>query len=713
MARRKQEIKLIKSPRKQKTYEFENLTRYEVTTIADLLRYMHEAFERREYCVKYAENGTVVQPRSRQHIMNNNKNLNQFQDKNEKLKEKDRKLGCSVSHCLVIMKLTYKNSINKLKKKCVFSFIDCAAYPRLKEQFGNKYESNDYDSLRKSFIELGNVLTAINTGSPSQSNWKEWPLTQSLYPIIKPKQGNPQLLFVLNCREAIFLREQTMATLRFANLPMIDPMLLLMIENNRRRIKKLNTLLHKEKEKNQNPKSVNVPGLSVNDSNKSNKSKNSNGNGNGNGLKDVNSNTTNMDKNGKNTKTNESLSIQRITRLQSRLEQLTSDKEKLSEKYNNIKSEYNILTLKYVELTNSFNEHKNMENLLRQDLKDVTKRYNDLKKQESERKNLINDNILSQIHGFGNTFHQHLKSFRAKSMRIDVSDLTSLDGKVDIKKHSNSKRRNKNSHDNQQLEAQDPDSDLESLDQETNTWINTVSKHIETLESLRADFERKYRNVKKENSNLQDKCDNYESTVDLLSKQLTKYKSTMIEKKMYNETVAQLNGIIDDRNNDIQNYIKEMELLNNSNDNELKQWKEQQGIYQTHIKDLETQIEELKKTTNNSNSNSSSNSNSNSGDDDENENDNNNGNDYDSIPQSHRRHLSSFDDSDLPNDHATSPTSPNKMMDGSYYARDDYIHNPNNVCVCLFFCLFCVGNWDLWALTAWFDPFAIVSACGS
>ena len=114
----------------------------------------------------------------------------------------------------------------------------------------------------------GNVITALHRGSQDIYNgtnggyndtqsvqksipWKDNILTQTLHSLCTSQTPSKMLLF-LNCSLKSYLYEETLATLRFGNLAMTDPMLLNVMDNYRKKIKSLHSKISKYKHKSQN-----------------------------------------------------------------------------------------------------------------------------------------------------------------------------------------------------------------------------------------------------------------------------------------------------------------------------------------------------------------------------------------------------------------------------------------------------------------------------
>jgi len=144
----------------------------------------------------------------------------------------------------------------------IFNFIDCASYPRIDYAAQSERDKLDYQHLNFSFIQLNALMTRIAKKNDLRIDERESALTKLLYPIRQSRQDvalqhtspphsvyadmdactadeHGKLLVMINCTLDASLRAETMATLRFGNLPTVDPFILGMMEKQRHRIKKL------------------------------------------------------------------------------------------------------------------------------------------------------------------------------------------------------------------------------------------------------------------------------------------------------------------------------------------------------------------------------------------------------------------------------------------------------------------------------------------
>ncbi|ETO30848.1 hypothetical protein RFI_06273, partial [Reticulomyxa filosa] len=150
------------------------------------------------------------------------------------------------------------------KKKSQFIFADCAGYTtmdRKQRKADEKKDNYDMRYLSNAFFNLGALLTAVpkkrKTDEQSASSaanggveWKQSLLTQALHPIgtwleqpnsPAPTDG-PQVVLIVTCSFEEKFYDETLATLRFGNFPLVDPMLLVIVDKYQREITKLQAL---------------------------------------------------------------------------------------------------------------------------------------------------------------------------------------------------------------------------------------------------------------------------------------------------------------------------------------------------------------------------------------------------------------------------------------------------------------------------------------
>eukprot|EP01083_Nonionella_stella_P309667 1097618_1 len=216
------------------TYDHQNVTKVTISSIADVLRYMYQAFHNRKYVRKYHDNRTKF------------------------------KYEQSKSHCVATLKLIFKKKTTNDLYKVSMVFIDCGAYCKsvanvvasAGQSHRPKYSTQtleDSQYINRAFLCLGNVVTALHRASQGQQGenegdipWKDNNLTQTLHSLCTANTPSKVLLF-LNCSLKSQLYEETLATLRFGNLAMTDPMLLNVMDNYRKKIKSLNVKIVKYK----------------------------------------------------------------------------------------------------------------------------------------------------------------------------------------------------------------------------------------------------------------------------------------------------------------------------------------------------------------------------------------------------------------------------------------------------------------------------------
>eukprot|EP01084_Bolivina_argentea_P297578 512689_1 len=184
------------------SYDYQNLTKVTITSIADVLRFMYQAFNNRKYVRTYS---------------------------------KESKYKKSKSHTIVRLELSFKKKGTNELYKVSMIFVDCGAYYKCI----NNNEDSQY--INRAFLSLGNVITGIHRGNYTSNNWKDNILTQTLSPLCTSSTSTTpsKILLFLNCSLSSYLYEETLATLRFGNLAMTDPMLLSILDNYRKKIKLL------------------------------------------------------------------------------------------------------------------------------------------------------------------------------------------------------------------------------------------------------------------------------------------------------------------------------------------------------------------------------------------------------------------------------------------------------------------------------------------
>ena len=224
----------LKKNKKTNEYYLKNLTQIKIKKISSFLKNMHLAHENRKYYIN-----------------------------------KKHTISFSRCHMFAIIKLNVYtiNGIddngNKQKQKIsstILNFIDCASYPQINYKPKTENDRIDYQHLNFSFIQLNALMTRIAKKNDLTIDNRESVLTKLLYPIRQnhrtltnvaphsPKYKEPmnhniddygKLLVMINCTLKSSLRAETMATLRFGNLPTVDPFILGMMEKQRHKIKKL------------------------------------------------------------------------------------------------------------------------------------------------------------------------------------------------------------------------------------------------------------------------------------------------------------------------------------------------------------------------------------------------------------------------------------------------------------------------------------------
>ncbi len=264
--RNKNTKKKVKFIQKQNgSYDYQNLTKVTISSIADVLRFMYQAFHNRKYVRKYSQN-----------------------DHNNKYKQ-------SKSHCVATLKLIFKKKDTNELYKVSMVFIDCGAYCQSASNTNtntnmspisdqSETSIDDWQYINRAFLSLGNVVTGLHrTAQENERNiaWKDNILTQSLHSLCTSSTPSKMLLF-LNCSLSASLYGETLATLRFGNLAMTDPMLLNVMDNYRKKIKSLQRKISKYKNKN-----IAIDSISVasNNSQESTTSGTSGGSGNNEKLK--------------------------------------------------------------------------------------------------------------------------------------------------------------------------------------------------------------------------------------------------------------------------------------------------------------------------------------------------------------------------------------------------------------------------------------------
>ncbi|ETO30196.1 hypothetical protein RFI_06923, partial [Reticulomyxa filosa] len=278
-------------PRKnEQGYDWHNVTKASIRQISDLLKYMHTSFNNRRHALRYNMDGTV--------------DMHQFQNE---IIEASPHWDSSRSHTVVILRLSFRHSSQKERKKSQITFVDCAGYSswekkQRKQEMNERQDPNeqewyrrdmiDFKHLSSSFVHLGSLLTSIpkklrrELPTPNTlTEWKQSLLIQALHSITtwleQPTRlpqhqqrqrrndddvqaSAPRVFLIVTCslEERIYVwcdlfhtisytyiyaneqksKEETLATLRFGNFPLVDPMLLIIIDKYRGEISKLQAL---------------------------------------------------------------------------------------------------------------------------------------------------------------------------------------------------------------------------------------------------------------------------------------------------------------------------------------------------------------------------------------------------------------------------------------------------------------------------------------
>merc|ERR1712129_435159 len=144
------------------------------------------------------------------------------------------------SHCISTLQLIFEKKETSERYKVSMTFVDCATYCK---ETNTSSQSSSY--LNLSFLSLGNVLTSLHR-EQSDESWKDNVLTQTLHSLCTAN-ANAKALLILNCTLNTDLYEETLATLRFGNLAMTDPMLLSVMDNYQQKIKTLQAKMKKYK----------------------------------------------------------------------------------------------------------------------------------------------------------------------------------------------------------------------------------------------------------------------------------------------------------------------------------------------------------------------------------------------------------------------------------------------------------------------------------
>ena len=120
------------------------------------------------------------------------------------------------------------------------------------KNYSKNMNKKEHENLNRSFLSLGNVITSLHkTNQIGNDDWKSNALTKTLYPLINTETPSKLLLF-LNCSTKKTLHDETLATLRYGNLANLDPLLLTVMDNYRKKIKLLNNKLISQNNNNNN-----------------------------------------------------------------------------------------------------------------------------------------------------------------------------------------------------------------------------------------------------------------------------------------------------------------------------------------------------------------------------------------------------------------------------------------------------------------------------
>eukprot|EP01084_Bolivina_argentea_P195553 335434_1 len=175
----------LKRNKKSNEYYLKNLTQIKIRKISSFLKHLHLAEEHRDKYHRAAE------------------------------------------HMFAVIKLNvYRENRTKKISSTVMNFIDCAAYDASNEE------------LNFSFIQLNALMTRCAKKNDLHIDARESVLTKLLYPIRRANSDGKLLVLICATLDRS-LAAETMATLRFGNLPTIDPFILGMMEKQRHKMKKL------------------------------------------------------------------------------------------------------------------------------------------------------------------------------------------------------------------------------------------------------------------------------------------------------------------------------------------------------------------------------------------------------------------------------------------------------------------------------------------
>ncbi|ETO30494.1 viral A-type inclusion protein [Reticulomyxa filosa] len=386
-----EESKVELVPRKDGDgYEWNNLTKASIRQISDLLKYMHSAFNNRKYVIRYDIDGDI--------------DAKQFSEESPVGPSWDS----GRSHIVVILRLMESNVYflknvqqqpQGQKRRSQFTLVDCAGYsswekklPKLDKNETDalkmelyKRDSQDFRSLNTSFIHLGALLTSIPKKArgdqiitSSMFHWKKSLLTQALHciatwlekpssrlsrktqdtiditdysPRVVLKESTYVFFFFYNAPQkkkgAKKKKDETLATLRFGNFPLVDPMLLLIIDKYQSEIAKL-----------QASKLENTD-AGVVDSNVLQK------------MEELEQEANEM-KAKYNALRKEHNKLK--TRSATKMEELTD----VRNKYEQLESQYQLKNSQYIQLQELYKQSKSNEQFLREDLDEVRQQLNHL-----------------------------------------------------------------------------------------------------------------------------------------------------------------------------------------------------------------------------------------------------------------------------------------------------------------------------------------------
>ena len=325
-------------------------------------------------------------------------------------------------------------------------------------------------ALHRGSQDLYGANGGYNETQSAQKNipWKDNILTQTLHSLCTSQTPSKMLLF-LNCSLKCYLYEETLATLRFGNLAMTDPMLLNVMDNYRKKIKSLHSKINKYKLKTQNG---------------------------GNGGQDVSSTVrdTASIQSGKSGSTTDSLDEER---LKSDLDKVRKENRKTLKELNSLKlsqtqlieenhknqsiidyqrAQFANMELGVIQIKDELLRSQTTEQLLRDENEDLQRKLSEINSMKQNKLQYIDNNLMKRASIIHSTLKRNMMNQKNDEQSKMIDELSQqIESLENLKAELKYEIQQKDDKLNQLKEAQESEHrELESLKQEILNYQNKL-----------------------------------------------------------------------------------------------------------------------------------------------------------------------------------------------------------------------------------------------